>query len=89
MAWSFTRDNDTVEGDLRWSYGTYTSTGGTTGGVIYTGLQRVYGMLLQQKSDAVVATQPKVNATAGTPTADGITIITIAAGTGFWMAFGA
>jgi len=88
MAFSFTRTNETVEGNLRFSYGTYTSTGGTAGGDIYTGLQKVDGMILQQKSigAAVSASQAVINETF--PRVDPVTIVTIAAGVGYWAAWG-
>jgi hypothetical protein len=86
MAFAFTKDNEAVEGDLRWTYGTYTSTGAGTGGDIYTGLQRVYGALLQEKGSAVVATQAVVNETF--PMNDPVTIVTVANGVGFWAAWG-
>jgi hypothetical protein len=86
MAFTFTKTGDTVTGSHRTTYGTYTSAGGSTGGNIYTGLQRVTGMLLQEKGSSVVATAASVNATF--PTVDPITIVTIANGTGWWEAWG-
>ena len=86
MAFAFTRTNDTVEGNLRFSYGTYTNTGGSTGGDIYTGLQKADGLVLQQNGAAVVASQAVVNETF--PKADPVTIVTVANGTGYWMAWG-
>ena len=86
MAFSFTKDNDAVAGDLRVTGGTYLSAGGSTGGDIYTGLQKAEGILLQQKGSAVVASQAVVNETF--PKVDPITIVTAANGAGFWWAFG-
>ena len=86
MAFTYTKDNETVQGDVRISSGTYTSAGGSTGGNIYTGLQKVNGMLLQQNSTGVVASQPVLNETF--PMADPVTIVTVANGTGYWMAWG-
>jgi hypothetical protein len=86
MAFTFTKDNETVEGNLRITSGTYTSAGGSTGGDIYTGLQRVNGLLLQQKGAAVVASQAVVNETF--PRVDPVTIVTVANGTGYWEAWG-
>lgn len=86
MAFTFTRTNDTVEGNLRFSYGTYTSAGGSTGGDIRTGLSKIDGLILQQNGAAVVASQAVVNETF--PMADPVTIVTAANGTGYWMAWG-
>ena len=86
MAFTFTKTNETVEGNKRFTYGTYTSAGGTQGGNIYTGLQKVDGLALQQSSTGVVASQPAVNETF--PMSDPVTIVTIANGTGYWMAWG-
>lgn len=86
MAFTFTKDNESVLGDLRLASGTYTSTGAGTGGDIYTGLQQVSGMMLQQKGSAVVASQAVINETF--PKADPITIVTAANGAGYWQAFG-
>ena len=86
MAFTFTKDNESVAGDKRLTSGTYTSASASTGGDIYTGLQKVDGLILQQKSNAVVASQAVVNETF--PKADPITIVTVANGTGYWMAWG-
>jgi hypothetical protein len=86
MAFTFTKTNETVEGNMRFTYGTFTSAGGSTGGDIYTGLQKVDGMILQQNAAAVVASQPALNETF--PKADPVTIVTIANGTGYWAAWG-
>lgn len=87
MAFSFTKDNEIVAGGTRITYGTYTSAGGTAGGDIYTGLQKVYGMKLQQKGTAVVASHPVLNETL--PMNDPVTVVTVANGAGYWMAWGA
>jgi hypothetical protein len=88
MAFAFTKDLDFVAGDLRFTGGSYTSTSNDTGGDIYTGLQKVDGALIQQKaiSSAVIASQAAINETF--PKADPITIVTIANGVGWWLAFG-
>jgi len=78
--------NENVEGDLRFTSGTYTSAGGATGGNIYTGLQKAEGMFLLQKGSAVIASQAVVNEVF--PKSDPITIVTAANGTGYWIAFG-
>lgn len=86
MAFAFTKDAEYVAGSTRITKGTFTSTGGSTGGDIYTGLQKVYGMKLQQKGTAVVASDPAVNETL--PVSDPVTIVTAANAAGYWMAFG-
>ena len=85
MAFSFTKDGETVAGNLRWTSGTFTNAT-STGGAIRTGLQKVLGMFLQQKSDAVVASQAVVNGTF--PCADSVTIVTANNAAGYWQAFG-
>jgi hypothetical protein len=85
MAFEFTKDLEWEEG-LRFRSGTFTNGGSDTGGDIYTGLQKVEGMFLQQKGSAVVAAQPSVYETF--PKADPITIVTTADADGYWIAFG-
>lgn len=86
MAFAFTKTFDTVVGSKRIHGGTYTSTGGSTGGNIYTGLGKVDSFTLTQKGAAVVATKAVVNETL--PLADPITIVTVANGAGYWKAIG-
>ncbi len=86
MAFSFTKDNEGVLGDLRSTAGTFTNGSGDTGGDIYTGLQKVQGMVLQHKGSAVVADRPVINETF--PKADPITIVTTDGADGYWWAFG-
>ena len=85
MAFSFTKDSDGGD-DLRFTGGTFTSAGGSTGGDIYTGLQQVDGMVLQQKGSAVVASQAVINETF--PKTDPITIVTAANAAGYWWSWG-
>ncbi len=86
MSFSFTKDGESIAGDLRWTSGTFTNSGVTTGGDIRTGLQQIQGMMLQQKSDAVVAEQPTIDETF--PRSDPVTIVTTAGADGYWLAFG-
>jgi hypothetical protein len=88
MAFSFTKNYEGVAGDLRVSSGTFTNTAGSVGGSIYTGLQQIQGILLQEKSNAVVATQAVVNETF--PKVDPVKIVTEAVNNvcGYWWAFG-
>jgi hypothetical protein len=85
MAFSFTKDSDGGD-DLRFTSGTFTSADGSTGGDIYTGLQQVDGMILQQKGSAVVASQAVINETF--PKTDPITIVSAANVSGWWWSFG-
>jgi hypothetical protein len=86
MAFAFSRSSDFVAGDLRITFGTFTNAGGDTGGDIYTGLQKVDGMILQHQGSSVVADQPAVNETF--PKADPITIITTDGADGWWLSWG-
>lgn len=86
MAFSSTKNNESVFGDLRTTAGTFTNAGGSTGGDIYTGLQKVQFMMLQHGGSAVVGDQPVINETF--PKADPITIVTTADADGYWIAFG-
>ena len=86
MAFAFTKNNETVAGDLRFTSGTFTNTSGGTGGNIYTGLQQVHGVILQHNSSAVVADQPVLNETF--PMQDPVTIVTTADADGYWQAWG-
>lgn len=69
------------------STGTYTNTGGSTGGDIDTGLGMVYVMILQPKGAAVSANQPVVNET---PPMNGsaVTVVTSPDEVGTWIAIG-
>jgi hypothetical protein len=87
MAFSFTKDNDFVGGNIRFTGGTFTGTAVTTG-ELYTGLQRVLGVMLQHKSSAVVADQPAVDSTDLTTGTDPITIYFTNGKSGYWQAFG-
>ena len=86
MAFTFSKTDEFVAGDLRFTMGTFTSAGGSTGGDIYTGLQKVEALRLTHKSDAAVATFPVINETF--PKADPITVVTAANGVGWWIAMG-
>ena len=96
MAFTYTKDLETVEGNLRITGGTFTSTAGTQGGDIVTGLSQVLDMQLTAYGSSVVADAPTVNASGGTSplTTTGkdngtLTIITTATTAGRWLAFGA
>ena len=86
MAFAFEKKEEWVAGDIRMSRGTFTNGAGNTGGNIYTGLQKVYGMVLQHSGSAVVATFPVINETF--PVSDPVTIVTADNGDGYWLAYG-
>jgi len=86
MAFTFAKQYDFVAGNVRFTAGTFTNSGGGTGGDIYTGLQKVDGLLTQYGSNAAIATMPAVNEVF--PVADPVTIVTAADKSGWWLAFG-
>jgi hypothetical protein len=85
MAFTSTKTGESVGGQ-RVTRGTFTSADGSTGGDIYTGLQQIEGMRLQQKGAAVVASQAVVNETF--PMTGPVTIVTAVNASGYWQAFG-
>lgn len=89
MAFTYTKLDQGSMGNKVFAYGTFASSGGDTGGDIYTGLDRVNCMFFSGSGAAVVADFPAINETftqAGL--ADGITIVTTANAEGYWFAFG-
>lgn len=91
MAFAYTVDTlsgspDTV-GARKEAFGTYTSSGGGTGGDIKTGLNRVNYISLQSKGSAVIADAPVVNETLPLSSGD-VTIVTAANEVGSWYAVG-
>ena len=74
-------------GSLKFTYGTFLSSGGDAGGDIITGLVACEGMVLQHSGAAAVASAPSVNETLPV---DGkaVTIVTVADTGGYWMAWG-
>ena len=88
MAFAYTiGDQANYGGNGKIISGTYTSDGGSTGGEIKTGLERVQFIFLQPSSTAVVANQPAVNETMPLEKGD-VTIVTTANETGTWAAMG-
>lgn len=87
MAFTSAITDKTVIGNLRMHYGTYTSSGGGTGGNIETGLSTVNLFVLQPKGSAVATNGSVVNETfplTGSP----VTIVSDADQVGQWMAVG-
>jgi len=87
MAFAFTQDGHTTEGDKRYVWGTFTSSAGGEGGDIDTGLTICENLMLTHKAAAVVASAPVVNETL--PIAgSAVTIVTVADTVGYWLAVG-
>ena len=87
MALTQTTNQETHIGGVRTVSGTYTNTGGSTGGSIATGLTVVTCMFLQPVTTAVVTSFPVPNATF--PQNGGaVTIVTTANEVGCWLAKG-
>jgi hypothetical protein len=86
MAFSFTKTEESVFDNMRFSHGTFTNSGGGTGGDIRTGLQQVQQVLLQPKGTAVSASHCVVSESL--PGHDPVTIVTPADVSGYWFAFG-
>jgi hypothetical protein len=86
MAFTYTKDEETVWGNKRVTMGTFTSAGGSTGGDVYTGLHRVHKFFMSGTGSSVSADFPVSNETF--PCADPVTIVTTANAVGQWMAIG-
>lgn len=79
----------TVFGPKMIKYGTYTSSGGSTGGDITTNLNVVQGCYLTASGAAVDANSPAINETFPLVNSTGaVTIVTTANATGYFMCFG-
>jgi hypothetical protein len=87
MAFTYTRTGKVVFGNKWLAHGTFTNTGGDTGGNIDTGLKKVEGMWFSGSGASVIADATSINETLP---CDGsaVTIVTTANATGFWYAFG-
>ena len=87
MAFSASKTGEHVVGDLRMTRGTYSNSGGSTGGDINTGLHQCVNLIPSAAGSSIVADAPTVNETfpcAG----NAVTIITTANTAGYWTAFG-
>lgn len=86
MAMTSAKTSESVFGNLRMTYGTWTA-GGDTGGDINTGLHQCVAMYLTARGSSIVADAPTINETFP---CDGsaITIITTSNTSGYWIAFG-
>ena len=86
MAFTFTANTKDHAG-LGVASGSYTSSGGSTGGDIVTGLDTVVSFMITPKGAAVATNQSVVNETL--PLAPGtVTIVTDANQVGYWEARG-
>lgn len=88
MAFSFTITRQTWEGDRKVVYGTFTNTGGSTGGDIVTGMQVVELIELQHTGSAVVSDAPVANETFPLTGRTPVTIVTAADKSGLFRAVG-
>jgi hypothetical protein len=87
MAFSSTITGRCIAGNKTITFGTFTNTGGSSGGDINTGLHMCEFITLTQAKSAVVANDPVVNETL--PVAgSAVTIVTDADEDGYWMAIG-
>jgi len=86
-AFSSTITGSGIKGDKRYAYGSYTPSGGSTGGDITTGLSSVHTMYLQPSGGTVRAAQPTVDETFPL-TSGNVTIVTTADEAGYWYAEG-
>ena len=85
MAFASTVSGQTVFGDLRVTYGTWTTD--TTTGDINTGLGTVLSMQITGAGSSVVADAPTINETL--PVAgSAVTIICTSGTVGYWTAYG-
>lgn len=87
MAFTSAISKKTIFGDLRVHFGTYTNTGGSTGGDITTGLKQIFHIKLQPTGSAVVANCPVINETLPLQL-DGVTVVNTADEDGLWIAYG-
>lgn len=86
MAFTYTCDGETVDGNKRIRWGTFTASAAEETGDIYTGLQRVDMIRLTPVGSAVAAEECAVNETL--PAYDPITIVMTAGVDGLWWAEG-
>ncbi|MCW3994918.1 MAG: hypothetical protein NWE98_02060 [Candidatus Bathyarchaeota archaeon] len=88
MPFSYTRDLvENVKGTEKYTSGTFSNSGGSTGGTIDTGLRVCKRIFLQYTGAAVVSDAPVVNATL--PCAgNAVSIVTVANTSGVWEAIG-
>jgi hypothetical protein len=86
MAFSASKTAESVFGNFRVTYGTWTG-GGDTGGNINTGLRLVNFMQLTAKGSSIVADAPTINETFPVD-GSAVTIIVTSNTDGYWIAYG-
>ena len=74
-------------GDRKMVYGTYTASGGNTGGDIDTGLIECVSIMLTATGSSIVADAPTVNETLPVD-GSAVTVIVTSNSTGNWLAMG-
>lgn len=89
MALSSSKLGESIFGNKRVTWGTYTDDG-SAGGDINTGLSRCDFIVLQPSGNAVETNAPSVNETFAANGFDGsaVTVVVDASSTGAWFAFG-
>jgi len=87
MAFTSSKTGQTVEGNSRMTYGTFTNGAGDSGGNIDTGLPICDMIILGHSGAAAVASSPAVNETLPVAGA-AVTIVTTTGADGHWIAFG-
>ena len=93
MAFTSTLTETVVMGNKKMAYGTYTSTAGSTGGEVDTGLSRADVFFTQTTGSVAPITPTAVNETlplhntSATSTVS-VTIVTVANDVGMWIAYG-
>jgi hypothetical protein len=85
MALASSVSGQTVVGDLRMVWGTFTSD--TTTGDINTGLTSVFTMAVTAKGSSIVADAPTINETFPLASGD-VTVICTTSTVGYWVAWG-
>ncbi|MCE5336821.1 MAG: hypothetical protein LLG06_19765 [Desulfobacteraceae bacterium] len=90
MAFTDTKLGETVMGNYRMTWGTFSSSDGDTGGDINTGLHKCELLIPVATGGSIVADSPTVSETIAAGGVDGtaVTIITTANTAGLWIAFG-
>jgi hypothetical protein len=86
-AFTSTITSQTVFGNKRIVYGTYTSSAGATGGDVSTGLNQVEVFMLIPNAAAVATNASVVNETFPLASGD-VTIVSDADQVGYWFAIG-
>ena len=87
MAFAYTITRDTVMGNMRIKWGTFTNTADEEGGDIKTGFTRTHWLIPFHSGSAAVASAPVADETFPLSGGD-VTIVTTANADGYWVACG-